>query len=74
MTPTLIAVDPAALARLEAKIDALEARLSDAPQWHTRRSMAAQLGVSVSTVSRMAARGELEVIGAGSGCRYRREG
>ena len=72
MTPTLIAVDAAALARLEAKVDALAARLPKDERWHTRREMAARLSVSESTVSRMAARGELEVTGAGSGRRYRR--
>lgn len=70
---TLIAVDPERLERLERMVQDVLARLpeQDERPWLTRADMADALGVSQATVSRMAARGDVETKGAGSGRRYR---
>jgi len=70
---TLIAVDPERLERLERMVADVLSRLpeQDERPWLTRADMAEALGVSQATVSRMAARGDIETKGAGSGRRYR---
>lgn len=72
-TMLLIDADEAQRMIEQAVARALEARLPapDPRPWRTRAGMAEALGVNVATVTRMAARGDLETKGAGSGRRYR---
>lgn len=66
----LIALDPDALDRLEAKLDAVLDQLSDPPRWCRAGEAAERLGITESAVRKRAAQGTLKAEGTGKARRY----
>jgi excisionase family DNA binding protein len=76
MTQTLIAIDPAVLDRLVAKVEALEktirgATIKPAPEWMGIKEAAEHEGVSTDTIRRWINDGRLQAIGSGKGRKVR---
>ncbi|MEM0936754.1 MAG: DNA-binding protein [Pseudomonadota bacterium] len=67
----LAEIDPEALARIEAKLDRIEAALEGKTAWKSIQEAAAREGVSESTIRRRINAGELDVKGHGKLLRVR---
>ena len=74
--PQMIAIDASALARLEAKVEALtkmmmNSQIKPKEEWLTISEAVEEYGLCASTIYRKARAGEIEVKGTGKARRYR---